>query len=102
MRGPKPILTKPGASLALTAVAAVLLAGCSGRDSESAEKVAAINAASARAEAAAKRAEEAAAKIEKATAPTVIEVDPDATEDAEDAAIAEQNEPVAPDADIKG
>ena len=69
-----------------------------------AEKIAAINAAAERAEKAATRAEEAAAKIEKLNQPTVIEVDPDATEDAADAgeaAAAEANDPVQPDADVK-
>jgi len=93
-----------GAGLAAVALAAAVLGGCSGRDASGAEKIAEINAAADRAEKAATRAEEAAAKIEKLNQPTVIEVDPDATEDAADAgeaAAAEANEPVQPDADVK-
>jgi len=72
---------------------ALLLGGCSGRDTSAAEKVAQINAAAERAEKAALRAEAAAAKIEKLNQPTVIEADPDATEDAADADLTEDTNP---------
>ncbi|WP_140420584.1 hypothetical protein [Novosphingobium sp. B 225] len=57
-----------------------MLAGCSGRDTEGSEKIAAINAAASRAEAAAQRAEKAAAKVATPT-PTVTT---EAPEDGED------------------
>ena len=56
------------AALAAAGLCAPLLAGCSGRDTGEAEKIAAINAATARAEAAAARAEKAAAKLNAASA----------------------------------
>lgn len=94
--------SKPGPMAAASAlVVAVLLGGCSGRDTAGAEKLAAINAAAQRAENAAVRAEKAAEKIEKAGQPTVVEADPDATEDAEDAALAAENEPASTEPDIK-
>ena len=80
-------------AVALLLGGATLLGGCSGRDTSGAEQLAAMNAAAARAEKAATRAEEALAKIEKAGQPAVVEADPDSTEDAEDAAIAAENEP---------
>lgn len=59
-----------------------MLAGCSGRDTEAMEKVAAINAAAARAEAAASRAEKAAAKLgANNPAPVVTEEAPDPVPD---------------------
>ncbi|MFM5923921.1 MAG: hypothetical protein ACKOPG_07025 [Novosphingobium sp.] len=96
--------SKPRTGAALTAIAlcgALLLGGC-GRDVDNSEKLAAANAAAARAERAAERAETALAKIEKSGQPTVIEAEPDATEDAQDTEVADQNEPPAPDADVKG
>ncbi|MFM5955192.1 MAG: hypothetical protein ACKOPE_12935 [Novosphingobium sp.] len=96
--------SKPRTGAALTAIAlcgALLLGGC-GRDTDTSEKLAATNAAAVRAEKAAERAEAALAKIEKAGQPVVIDAEPDATEDAQDAAIADQNEPPAADADVKG
>ena len=50
-------------------LAAGLLGGCSGRDANSEERVAEINAAAARAEKAAERAEAAVAKLQGAKAP---------------------------------
>lgn len=82
-------------------IAVLLLGGCSGRDAAGAEKLAAVNAAADRAEKAAVRAEAAAAKIEKAGQPTVIEADPDATEDAQDAAVAEEDQPQSTEPDVK-
>ncbi len=82
-------------------IATALLGGCSGRDTDGAEKLAAINAAAERAEKAAVRAEVAAAKLEKVGQPTVVEADPDATEDAEDAALAAENEPASTEPDVK-
>ena len=82
-------------------VATALLGGCSSRDTAGAEKLAAVNAAADRAEKAAVRAEAAAAKIEKAGQSTVIEADPDSTEDAEDAALAAENEPASIEPDVK-
>lgn len=104
MSGSITLKPRVGAGFAAVALVAAMLGGCSDRDASGAEKIAAINAAAERAEKAATRAEEAAAKIEKLNQPTVIEVDPDATEDAADAGeaeVADQNEPLAPDADIK-
>ena len=71
-------------ALAASCLAVSLLAGCSGRDTVSAERLAAMNAAAARAEAAADRAEKAAAKLGAAPSPA-----PTFTEDAEDPAPAE-------------
>ena len=82
-------------------VATALLGGCSGRDTAGSEKLAGINAAAERAEKAALRAEAAAEKVEKATQPTVIEADPDATDDADDAALAAENEPQPNEPDVK-
>ncbi len=97
------LFRKPGplAAAATALLATALLGGCSGRDVAGAEKLAAINAAAERAEKAAVRAEAAAAKIEKANQPTVIEADPEATEDAEDAALAAENEPASTEPDVK-
>lgn len=53
-----------------------LLAGCSGRDTDAAEKLAATNAAAARAETAAKRAEAAAAKLTATTANATVTEEP--------------------------
>jgi hypothetical protein len=86
------------AAVALGATA--LLGGCSGRDVAGAEKLAAINAAADRAEKAAVRAEAAATKIEKA-GQTVIEADVEPTEDAEDASLADENEPASTEPDVK-
>lgn len=99
----KPYPTKPraGAGLVMLTLAAALLAGCSGRDTDSAEKIAQINAATQRAEKAAERAEAAAAQAAKGAAPTVIEMEPESPDDEEAKKIAEQNEPLAPDADLK-
>jgi hypothetical protein len=91
---------KAGSLVAVLLLAGMLaLGGCSGRDTSGSEQLAAINAATARAEKAATRAEEALAKIEKAGLPQVVEADPDSTEDAEDAAIAAENEPPANEPD---
>lgn len=81
------VLLKQGYSIgtkaALTAscLGMSLLAGCSGRDTVSAERLAAMNAAAARAEAAADRAEKAAAKLGAAPSPA-----PTFTEEADDPA----------------
>lgn len=85
-------------------VLAALLAGCSGRDADSAERLAEINAAALRAEKAADRAEAAAKKIEQAGQPMVVDADPDATEDATDAdeaAIEAQNAPQSTEPDVR-
>jgi len=95
-----PIKPRAVAAFASLMVAAVTLSGCD-RDTSAAKQLAAANAAAERAEKAALRAEVALEKIEKANQPQVIEVDPNATEDAEDAAVAEQNEPADPAADVK-
>lgn len=60
-------LTKAG--LLVAALSVGLLGGCSGRDADSAERVAEINAATERAEKAAERAEAAVAKLQNARAP---------------------------------
>ena len=73
------------AFLLLGTAAALALSGCSGRDVETAEKIATANSAAERAELAAARAEKAAGTVEKANAPIVIDGDPDATDDAADA-----------------
>jgi TPP-dependent 2-oxoacid decarboxylase len=67
--------------LAALLLATALVAGCSGRDSEMAEKVAAANAAAMRAEQAAQRAEHAAANAQRAQPGTTMEVDADPNED---------------------
>ncbi len=77
MRGPDLPLAKTG--LLALILGAGLLAGCSGRDTDSAERLAEINAAAARAEKAAERAEAAVAKLEKAS-PARIEYEPQAEE----------------------
>lgn len=56
------------AALALAAAAALLLSGCSDRNTDAAEQISAVNAAAARAEAAAVRAEKAALAAENAGA----------------------------------
>jgi ABC-type Fe3+-hydroxamate transport system substrate-binding protein len=83
----KTMTTKAGLLLLGTAVA-LALAGCS-RNTEEQENIAAAHAAAERAEFAAQRAEKAANSAEKANAPVVVEGDPEATEDAEDADKAE-------------
>jgi hypothetical protein len=94
--------SKPGQMVAAVAlIGSALLSGCSGRDTAAAEKLAATNAAAERAEKAAVRAEAAAAKLDKAGQPTVIEADPEATEDADDAALAAENEPASTEPDVK-
>lgn len=70
-----------GAALTFTMGGALLLGGCSNRDAELSEKIAAVNAAISRAEAAAARAES-AAKAAEVTAPAQpaeaeAEVDPE-------------------------
>ncbi len=75
--------------LLLSTAMTLVLGGCSGRDIETAEKIATANAAADRAELAATRAEKAASTVERANAPVVVEGDPEATEDAEDADKAE-------------
>ncbi len=102
MRGSNVLYPKSGPMLAAAALAALaLLGGCSGRDTAGAEKLAGINAAADRAEKAAVRAEIAAAKVEKANQPTVIEADAEATDDAEDAAVAAENEPLPNEPEVK-
>lgn len=98
---PNAFAPRAGAGLAALICSALLLSACSGRDAASAEKVAQINAAAQRAEKAAERAEAAAAQVAKGTAPTVIEVDPNEEDDEEAKKLAEQNEPLPPDADLK-
>ncbi len=63
-----------GAALAFVAAGAVLLGGCSGRDTDLAEQVGAANAAAERAEKAADRAEQAA---KDAAGAQVVEVEPE-------------------------
>lgn len=70
-----PPLIKTG--LLAAALGAGLLGGCSGRDADSAERVAEINAAAARAEKAAERAEAAVAKLQNAKSP-VPQYEPEA------------------------
>lgn len=67
--------------LAALLLATSLVAGCSGRDSEMSEKVAAANAAAMRAEQAAQRAEHAAANVQRAQTATTMKVDVDPNED---------------------
>ena len=74
------------AALAVGCLGMSLLAGCSGRDTVSAERLAEMNAAAARAEAAADRAEKAVAKIGAAPSPA-----PTFTEEAEEPAQAEDS-----------
>ena len=77
---------------ALIACAALLLAGCSSRDSVLAEQVSAANDAAARAELAAKRAEHFANHAQRAAAPAPAEPaaeDPAADAEASDPAAAE-------------
>lgn len=93
----KIIKTKTGALL-LSGAALLVLGGCSGRDTAGSESLAAMNAAAERAEKAADRSEAAWTKIEKAIVP---EADPDATEDAADAAEADVEGPVSTEPDIK-
>lgn len=101
MSGSHHPVTKAGRlAAALLLGSALMLGGC-GRDTDGAEKLAEINAATLRAEKAAERAEAAAAKVEKAGQPQVIEADPEATEDAEDAAIAAENEPLSTEPEVK-
>lgn len=56
----------PRTGMLAVAVAAGLLTGCAGRDAESAERIAEMNAAAVRAEKAAERAEAAVAKLQNA------------------------------------
>lgn len=86
-----------GAALGLTAlVGALLIAGCSDRDTKLAEATATANRAAERAEKAAERAEAAANKAgSDATAPVVIEE----PEDDEAKALEEQNQPPSTDPD---
>ncbi len=67
------------AALALTVGGALLLGGCSNRDAEMSEKMAAVNAAISRAEAAATRAENAAkaAEVSAPAQPAEAEIDPE-------------------------
>jgi NAD(P)-dependent dehydrogenase (short-subunit alcohol dehydrogenase family) len=95
------LFSKAGRITAALLGGALLLGGCSGRDAEAAEQLAEMNVVAARAEKAAERAEAALAKIEKAGQPQVVEADPDSTEDAEDAAIAAENEPLSTEPEIK-
>lgn len=64
---------------------AVMLGGCSGRDTVTAERLAQVTDAAMRAEKAADRAEAAANKVAKADQPIVVEADPDETGDPNDA-----------------
>lgn len=75
MSGPDFPFAKTG--LLALFLGASLIAGCSGRDADSAERLAEINAAAARAEKAAERAEAALAKIEKVS-PARTEYEPQA------------------------
>jgi len=74
-------LAKTGPLVA--ALSAVMLAGCSGRDTENAERVAEITANAARAEQAALRAEAAVAKMRGAQ-PPIAEAEPGVEEPSED------------------
>lgn len=72
------------------ALGAGFLGGCSGRDADSAERVAEINAAADRAEKAAERAEAALAKLQNAK-PPVAQYEPEAEDpNPQDAAAAEE------------
>lgn len=98
MRGTNTLSTRT----ALTIIgAAMMLGGCSGRDTASSEQLAEINAAAARAEKAAERAEAAAAKASKAGQATVVDAVPETNDMTEEGAIAAQNEPVDPAADVR-
>jgi predicted exporter len=68
----------PKAALAAILLAPALLGGCSSRDAQMAEQIAAANAAAMRAEQAAQRAEHAAANAQRAQpdAPAEADVDP--------------------------
>lgn len=107
-RGTEHALTKPNpsrstartATALLLAGSTILLGGC-GRDTSGAEQLAAMNAAATRAEKAAERAEQALAKIEKAGQPVMVDAEPEATEEPEDTAVADANEP-PPEPEIKG
>lgn len=70
-----------GAALAFAAAGAMLLGGCSSRDAEMSEKLAAMNAAATRAEAAATRAEQAAHSASSAPAPQSAEAEIDPEDD---------------------
>ena len=59
--------------------AALVISGCSGRDTDLAEKLAAVEAAAARADAAADRAEK-AAKAAGAPAPVVMDAEPESND----------------------
>jgi hypothetical protein len=77
--------------LPVLVAAALVINGCSGRDTDLAEKLAAVEAAAARAEAAADRAEKAA---KTAGAPPVVAMDAEPESDAEGDVI-EDDSPVA-------
>ena len=70
-----------------------LLSGCSGRDPDSAEHLAEINAAAARAEKAAERAEAAVAKLQQAGAP-VPEIEPEVEEPSPEDVPVQEDQPV--------
>ena len=84
MRSTMAIRSKAGATLAATALAAaVLLSGCSGRDTLLAEQTAAAEQQAIRAEKAADRAETAANQAERSAAPApAAEAEADPAEDA--------------------
>lgn len=98
MSGSNFIIAKTG-PLAV-ALAATLLAGCSGRDADSAERLAEINAAADRAEQAALRAEAAVAKLEKFKQGPVEVVEPTVDEPSGDFAAA-PDEAAPPELDNK-
>jgi hypothetical protein len=77
VRPTHPKHTTAGAALTCLVLASAVLAGCSGRDTAAAEKIAAMEQLAVRAEKAADRAEAAAKKAAGAQPATVIEVEPE-------------------------
>ncbi len=86
------IRSKAGAALL---AAGLLLSGCSGRDTDLAEKSAAAEQSALRAEKAADRAEAAANKADKASAP-VVEAEADVPDDEPVDAIPAEDKPLDP------
>jgi hypothetical protein len=78
-------------ALAIALIAAPLLSACSGRDTGTAEKVAAAQQAATRAEQAAERAEKAAAKL-NAGQPTVVDAEPEPDPEPQDPSAVEPDD----------
>ncbi|MBA4160523.1 MAG: hypothetical protein C0515_00215 [Novosphingobium sp.] len=77
--------------MAIVLAALPLLSACSGRDTDTAEKVAAAQQAATRAEQAAERAEQAAAKL-NAGQPTVVDAEPEPDPEPQDPAAGDQDD----------